>query len=77
LERAKAAFDNPISKLTAANNMYLDVFIFLPFLSFCPPLADIFSRFLFADSDVLNQPFIANHIEKIIPQNTLNISRIN
>jgi hypothetical protein len=37
LGRAKAAFDNPITKLAAAINMYLDVFIFvLPFFNFQP-----------------------------------------
>jgi hypothetical protein len=37
LGRAKAVFDNPISKPAAAINMYLDVFIFvLPFFTFQP-----------------------------------------
>ena len=37
LGRAKAEFDNPISKPAAAIKMYLDVFIFvLPFFTFQP-----------------------------------------
>jgi hypothetical protein len=37
LGRAKAVFDNPITKPAAAINMYLDVFIFiLPFFTFQP-----------------------------------------